>query len=156
MYRATADIDMVVEIQIEQVPALFDALRDDFYVDEQAIREAVVQGRSFNAIHFDSVFKVDFFVSKSDSFALSELDRRELRKISPEKGDAVYIATAEDTILAKLRWYRAGQEISSNQWSDVVGIVATASDTLDLAYLNSWSEKLGVADLLQKARDEVK
>src|SRR5215208_6050825 len=156
MYRATADIDIVAEIQTEHVHPLYEALRDDFYVDEHAIREAVTQRRSFNAIHFDSVFKVDFFVSKSDAFALAELDRRELRKISPDRDDAVYVATAEDTILAKLRWYRAGQEISSSQWNDVIGIMGTASRTLDLAYLHAWSEKLGVADLLQKALDEVK
>ena len=156
MYRATADIDIVIDMHTDQVRPLFEALRDDFYIDEQAIREAVFQGGSFNAIHFDSVFKIDFFVSKSDGFGMAELERRESRKISPDREDAIYVATAEDTILAKLRWYRAGKEISRNQWSDVVGILATASDTLDLVYLSSWSEELGVADLLHKALDEVK
>jgi hypothetical protein len=156
MYRATADIDILAEIKIEQVHPLFEALRDSFYLDELTMRNAVAQGGSFNAIHFDSVFKVDFFVSKSDEFALVQLDRRELRKISPEKSDSVYVATVEDTILAKLRWYRAGQETSSTQWTDVIGMIGTPHANLDLQYLQTWSNKLGLTDLLQKAFDEVR
>jgi hypothetical protein len=154
MYRATADIDIVAEIKTEHIHLLFEALRGDFYVDEQSIREAVTQHRSFNIIHFDSVFKIDFFIPKSDDFAIVELERRQVRNISPNSQDVIYVATAEDTILAKLRWFRAGEEVSSNQWHDVLGILATSRETLDMAYLFSWSEKLGIEDLLQKALDE--
>ena len=80
---------------------------------------------------------------------MAELDRRQLRKISPDSDEVVYVATAEDTVLAKLRWYRAGHEISSNQWNDVVGILGTSLDTLDLHYLRT-AEELGLTDLLEK------
>ena len=154
MYRSTADIDILAEIQIEQVYPLFEALRDSFYLDELTMRNAVTQGGSFNAIHFDSVFKVDFFISRSDEFALAQLDRRELRRISPDSSESVYVATVEDTILAKLRWYRAGQETSNTQWSDVIGMIGTPHTNIDLQYLHAWSNKLGLTDLLQKAFDE--
>ena len=52
MYRSTADIDILADIKMDQVRPLFEALRDRFYVDETAMRDAVVQRRSFNAIHF--------------------------------------------------------------------------------------------------------
>lgn len=94
-------------------------LENRFYVEEHAMNEAVAQERSFNAIHFDSVFKVDIFIAGSDEFALAQLNRRELRKLSPEMDEAVYVATAEDTVVAKLRWYRAGHETSNTQWGDV-------------------------------------
>ena len=151
MYRATADIDILADIKTEQVRPLFEALQDSFYVDEHVMRDAVAQGRSFNAIHFDSVFKVDFFVAKSDDFALVQLNRRQLRKVSPDGDEAVYVATAEDTILAKLRWYQAGNETSNNQWNDVLGILGTSKHTLDLDYLRLWAGKLGLTDLLEKA-----
>src|SRR5215203_5602428 len=99
MYRSTADIDILADLKTEQVHSLFEALRNSFYLDEKSMREAVAQHSSFNSIHFDSVFKVDFFVSKADDFALSQLERRELRKISPDRNEVVYVATAEDTIL---------------------------------------------------------
>ena len=156
IYRSTADIDIVADIKTEQVHALFEALRDDFYVDEHVMRDAIVQRSSFNAIHFDSVFKVDIFIPKTDSFGMTELDRRQLRKISPDRDETVFVATAEDTILAKLRWYRAGHETSSNQWNDVVGILGTSLHSLDVQYLRAWAEMLGVSDLLEKALNDVR
>ena len=155
MYRSTADIDILAQIEPQQVRPLFEALRNSFYLDEHAIRDAVDHGRSFNAIHFDSVFKVDIFVAKGDEFALAQLNRRQLRFISPDREDSVYVATAEDTILAKLLWYIAGHEISNVQWSDVLGVLATSRNTLDYEYLRTWAEKLQVTDLLHKALEDV-
>jgi len=156
MYRATADIDLLADIKAEQVHSLFEALRDSFYVDEQAMRDAVAQRRSFNAIHFDSVFKVDFFVPKADDFSRAQLDRRQPRKLSLNRDETVWVASVEDTILAKLRWFRAGQETSSNQWNDVIGMVGTSRETLDVEYLRTWSKELGVEDLFEKALDNVR
>jgi hypothetical protein len=155
MYRSTADIDILADIHAEQIHPLFDVLQNSFYVDEHAMSAAVARGRSFNAIHFDSVFKVDIFVAKADEFALAQLNRRQLRRISPEKDEAVYVASAEDTVLAKLRWYRAGNETSNTQWTDVLGVLGTSRSGLDFEYLRMWAEKLGVADLLQRALDDV-
>lgn len=155
LYRSTADIDIVADIKTEQVHALFEALQNDFYVDEHVMRDAVAQRGSFNAIHFNSVFKVDFFIPKPDGLGMAELDRRQLRKVSPDRNDAVYVATAEDTILAKLRWYLVGQETSNNQWNDVVGILGTSFHNLDFDYLRGWAEELGLVDLLEKALNDV-
>ena len=155
MYRATADIDILADVKADHVRPLLTALQNSFYVDEHAMRDAVVQRRSFNAIHFDSVFKVDIFIPKTDDFARAQLERRQLRKISPDREDTVFVATAEDTILAKLRWYHAGDEVSVNQWNDVIGILGTARESLDMQYLQDWAEKLGVTALLQKALAEV-
>ena len=154
LYRATADIDIVAEIKTEQIGPLHEALREAFYVDELAIRNAVFRGSSFNAIHFDSVFKIDIFTPTNDEFAFAQLDHRQLRKLATGQDDTVYVATAEDTVLAKLRWYRAWKEASNNQWHDVVGILAVQRDILDVAYLRAWAEKLGVSDLLSRAVEE--
>ena len=156
MYRSTADIDILTDIKTEQVRPLFEALRDSFYLDEHTMREAVAQSRSFNAIHFDSVFKVDIFVAGSNEFAATQLNRRVLRRLSPDKDETVYVATAEDTVLAKLQWYRVGNETSGTQWNDVLGVLATSRESLDLEYLTKWAERLGLTDLLQRAFTEIK
>lgn len=156
LYRATADIDILADIRAEHVSPLYKALEEAFYVDELAIRRAVARGHSFNAIHFDSVFKVDIFVASDDEFVASQLNRRRLRTISPDRTDQVYVASAEDTILAKLRWFRAGNEMSTTQWNDVLGILSVLKDRLDAAYMSSWAERLAVGDLLERALDEVK
>lgn len=156
MYRSTADIDILADVKPDQVRPLLDALQNRFYVDELAVRQAIDRHGSFNAIHFDSVFKVDIFIPKADDFASMQLARRELRHISPDIEQKIYVATAEDTILAKLRWYREGQEVSDTQWGDVVGMIGAASRTLDDAYLREWGEKLGVVDLLERAIEQAR
>jgi hypothetical protein len=149
LYRATADVDIIADINLNQVKPLVAALQENFYIDEQAVRRAAMQYRSFNAIHFDSVFKVDIFIPPENDFSRQQLARRQLEKISPESSQGIYVATAEDTILAKLNWYRAGGEVSSTQQSDVAGIIGTQGSALDIEYLREWADKLKVLDLLE-------
>ena len=151
MDRSTADIDLLADIKPEHVRPLLAALNKSFYVDDHAMHEAVEQRKSFNAIPFASVFKVDIFIAKGDDFARKQLERRQLRKIAPDSDQFVYVATAEDTILAKLRCYRDGGEVSSTQWSDVLGILGVTDLSLEFGYLREWSDRLGVRDLLEKA-----
>ena len=138
----------------EQVRSLLESLQESFYVDEHAMREAPTQRSSFNVIHLDSVFKVDIFLPKTDEFAWAQLERRQLRRISADTKDAVYVATAEDTVLAKLRWYRLGNEVSDTQWNDVVGIIGASGESLDQDYMRFWAAKLELADLFEKALAE--
>jgi len=64
------------------------------------------------------------------------------------------VASAEDTVLAKLMWYRDGGEVSDMQWRDLTGVLAT-NRNLDIDYLRPWAARLRVADLLDKAPAEV-
>lgn len=154
LYRATADIDIVAEISPDQIKPLVVALQKDFYVDEQTVRRAVAQHRSFNAIHFNAVFKVDIFIPSGGDFSRQQLARRQLERIASDVEQGVYVATAEDTILAKLNWYRAGGEVSETQWRDVLGIIGTQGQQLDQTYLRRWAGELKILDMLDKALAE--
>ena len=151
MYRSTADIDIVADVHSDQVIPLLAAFQENFYVDEHAIRDAVDRRQSFNAIHFDSVFKVDIFIPKSDVFSRKQIERRELRKLAPDSDQTIYVATAEDTILAKLRFYNSGGRVSNTQWNDVLGVIGASSSKLDFDYLRDWAERLGLTELLDQA-----
>jgi hypothetical protein len=148
--RATADVDIVADLRAEQVLPLFDALKEDFYVDEQAMRRAVGQRRSFNAIHFDSLFKVDIYILPADEFSRQQLERRRRERLVPDSSEAIYIATPEDTILAKLRWHRRGGAASERQLADVAGVIKVQGERLDFDYLWEWADRLGVRDLLEE------
>ena len=148
--RATADVDIVADLRAEHVLPLFDALKEDFYVDEQAVRRAVGQRRSFNAIHFDSLFKVDIYVLPADEFSRQQLERRRREQLLPDSSEAIYISTPEDTILAKLRWHRRGGAASERQLTDVAGVVKVQGERLDFDYLREWADRVGVRDLLEK------
>src|SRR5215831_19084593 len=95
-YRATADIDIVAELQADGIKPLVELLKNDFYIDELAVRKAVARGRSFNAIHLSAIFKVDVFLPQNE-LAKQQLARRELHRLSPEHTQPVWIASAEDT-----------------------------------------------------------
>ena len=60
------------------------------------------------------------------------------------------VATAEDTILRKLEWYRAGGETSERQWNDLRGVLKVSGPRLDLAYMRHWAPYLKVDDLLER------
>jgi hypothetical protein len=152
--RATNDADVVVAISGQQIPALFDALKSNFYINELAMRRAVQTKRSFNAIHFEALFKFDFYVASNEPFFDTELSRRQLMTLRPETAQQVFISSPEDTILAKLNWYKKGAETSDRQWSDVVGVIKVQKTQLDLSYLHDWAEKLAVGDLLLKALND--
>jgi hypothetical protein len=154
LYRATGDVDIVADIRPEQVGPIVAALQSDFYIDGQAVRRAVARRRSFNVIHLESVFKVDVFIPPRDDFNQQQLVRRRPEKLKTDEELTLYVATAEDTILSKLRWYRAGGAVSNTQWADVRGIIGAQGGGLDLSYMRGWADRLGVRDLLEKALDE--
>jgi hypothetical protein len=150
--RATLDVDLVAQLMPEQVRPFCAALQKAYYVDEGAMRQAITEGRAFNLIHLDTMIKLDIFVLKTGPFDLASFQRSAKAPLGnlPE----VFFCTAEDVILRKLEWYRAGGEISERQWSDVLGLLQVQSGALDWAYLNDWAGKLNLSDLLQNASRE--
>jgi hypothetical protein len=153
-YRVSADIDVVADISSEQIQPLVNSLGADFYIDDLSVSRAIAQGRSFNVIHLVAIFKVDVFPPVSD-LGKQQLARRELHPVEADGSHEIWIATAEDTILAKLHWYRLGEEASELQWRDVKGILGTQGSDLDFDYLRLWAERVGVLDLLDRALNEM-
>jgi hypothetical protein len=66
----------------------------------------------------------------------------------------INIASAEDTVLAKLQWYRDTGGVSDRQWNDVLGVLKVQAAALDRAYLDEWARELSLTDLLRRALDE--
>lgn len=152
--RSTNDADLVAEIKREHVADLFRALAPDFYVNEQSIRRSIDSGRHFNVISSETQFKVDVFTPRPGGFTAQQIARRKKKEFGQGTEPQVFFASAEDTVLAKLDWYRRGNEVSDLQWRDVVNILKVQRDRLDLAYMRKWGEHLGVGDLLEEALAE--
>jgi len=152
--RSTLDADMVAEIHLEQVGVLVKTLGNDFYADDDLIRDAIHHHSSFNLIHLTTIFKVDVFIRKERPFDRIQFQRRVEQLFATNPEQKAFMTTAEDIILAKLEWYRIGNEISDRQWRDILGILKVQTGRLDLDYLNYWAIELNVADLLQRALKE--
>ncbi len=152
--RSTLDADMVAEIHLRQVGALVKTLGNDFYADEEMIRDAIRQHSSFNLIHLTTMFKVDVFIRKERPFDRVQFQRRVEQLFTTTPEQKAFMTTAEDIILAKLEWYRLGNEISDRQWRDILGVLKVQAGRLDYDYLQQWAAELNVADLLQRALKE--
>jgi hypothetical protein len=149
--RTSVDADIVAALETRHIEPLIERLGSDYYIPVDRLRWAVPARSSCNFIHLATMFKIDIFVTKDRPF-----DREAARRARPDTVDdtpdapLVPIASAEDTILAKLEWFRRGGEISERQWWDVVGILKIRRDA-DHDYLRRWATSLGVADLLERA-----
>ncbi len=149
IWRQTSDVDLVADISPEKIEALARDLHKDFYADEEMMRSAVLHGRSFNVIHLPTAFKFDVFPALADPFQQSQMRRRARLSGAPLGiAGAIPAASVEDTILAKLAWYRQGE--SEQKWNDLRGIVKVKSKTLDRDYLRQWARHLQVEDLLDE------
>jgi len=152
--RSTRDIDLVAAMLPHHVEPFLAALGNQFYADATAIGAAVAARRSFNVIHLDTMVKADIFIFKADAFGRSQFARRTARQLNQDDPTAIYVASAEDTVLAKLQWYRDGGGVSDRQWNDVLGVLKVQGATLEGAYLEEWARELGLTDLLRRALEE--
>jgi hypothetical protein len=148
--RATFDADLIAMIGPYQLKPLCAELGKGWYADEEMMERALRQGRAFNLIHIGSAIKVDIFPVTSE-FHHMQIERAQRTLLQPPVSVECVVTTAEDILLAKLRWYADGGRVSDRQWNDIVGLLAT-NTSLDRAYANEWAARLGVADLLEKAR----
>lgn len=146
--RSTNDIDFAVRLNESQIGKVIAALGPEFDVDEEALRDAVRRRRSANIFHLPSMMKVDLFIRGSEAFDESEFSRRERVELEP---GPIFLATTEDNLLRKLRWFRMGGEASDRQWRDIVGLLRVAGDAIDVTYARHWARDLGIEDLLERA-----
>lgn len=140
--RMTRDIDIVLALLLKDLDLLPLVFGDDFYFSPEAAREAIFQQSCFNAIHQESLIKVDFMIRKREDYRLLEFERRRRIEVS---GHALWIVSKEDLILSKLDWARQSQ--SERQLSDVENLLATGAD---MDYLRTWSQRLNLTAMLTR------
>ena len=142
--RMTRDIDLIVAIQIADVPRLAAELGEDYYFDEQTAEAAIADERLFNLLHYPSLLKIDCVVRKSLPYRTEEFSRR--RRVD-FAGFPVWIVSAEDLVLSKLYWLRESR--SEMQFRDVRNLI-NAVPSLDGIYLRHWADHLGIRPLLEE------
>jgi hypothetical protein len=68
-------------------------------------------------------------------------------------GREVWVSSPEDVILSKLLWYRAAP-VLERQFQDVLEVYEIQEPYLEHTYLDRWAHSLGIADLLERVRQQ--
>jgi hypothetical protein len=142
--RATRDLDLAMTIGGASPTELVESLGSTgLYLPREAAITALRTSGSFNVLDPATGSKVDIFVCRlDDRFEQMRLERRVRLGVL---GVDAWVASAEDLVLAKLRWRaETGSEV---QWRDCVEI-AMVND-LDVAHMHTWAELLDIADDLE-------
>ena len=85
-------------------------------------------------------------------FDESEFRRR--RPVTVRGESTLVLKSPEDTVLRKLLWYREGGCVSTTQWRDVVAVLRVSGPEMDAAYLTAWAGRLGLNELLDRAKGD--
>ena len=145
--RSTKDADFVVQLAPEKRHAVFQALPDDFAVDSQALFETVT-GHTRQIVRVPSIpFEIELFDLSTDAFDQSRFARRVRTTMS---GRTVWLPTAEDVIVQKLRWAKLANRLKD--FLDAHGVVKIRADLLDWEYIERWCDRLAIRDKLDELR----
>lgn len=144
--RMTRDIDIVLALRKKGTKKFVSLFKNEFYLDEDVVEDEVRQNGMFNLIHNKYVIKVDFILQKNAAYDNEAFARRRQVKID---GADIWIISPEDLILAKLRWAR--DSLSEMQIKDVRNIICMVS-YLDEKYIENWTAKLDLKNILEKAK----
>ena len=149
--RTTRDLDLVVDLPFESMGDLSRELeKRDMLVPIDIMIDLALEDRAdlpINAIHMFSAYKAELFLLKpGDAFRETCLQRRQQVDLGPPLGE-VYVHSAEDLILNKLKYYRISKQ--PKHVRDITSIVLNQGAELDVQYINGWVEYLGVTDIWQ-------
>lgn len=152
--RQTRDIDMMVALTLEQAQIVQRQLGELYIMSLQEVLSSLEENspwRSFQILHLEHMFKFDIFVPPSEPFL--ESLRSRTRQVTLE-GIELRIASAEDILVMKLRWYELGNRVSDRQWNDIVQVIEVQGHHLDRDYVRQWANHFELLDLAEEAFTE--
>mgnify|MGYP001589980093 CR=1 FL=1 len=142
--RFTNDIDVVADIREEHIPALLKHFPEsEFYLSEDAIRDAIRHKYQFNIIHPSSGLKVDIIIRKDDDFNDSRFKR--VKRFSPIEKTEANFSSPEDVIIMKMKYYKGGG--SEKHIRDITSMMKISGEMIDRDYIEYWAKRLALLDI---------
>lgn len=144
--RQSMDIDIVLDITLDQFPIVGRAFEGGYLVNDPIDFGGHLMA---SIIPTSALGKADLILSRDDAWSRLAMSRRQ-RWEHPQYG-AIWVASLEDLILAKLQWSGGTSEL---QLRDCRNLVAMNRQSIDWPYLEHWAGVLGLDDLLAQVRYE--
>ncbi len=148
--RATQDADFVIDMQDQSIATLAKELGAQYRLDAQMSFETVTATSKWEIYCVGSQFKIELFLLGSDAHDAERFRRRREGQVY---GRIVWLPTAEDVVITKLRWSKLGKR--RKDVDDVGNVLAVQGDALDWPYIERWCREHGTWDLLQEIRAAV-
>ena len=149
--RSTKDVDLVVEVsEPGALEKIFEGMSAVVEFEDQAQFDTITWGiRHVGWTREKPHYIVEFFELYDDAFVREQF-RRRVELPVPVLEKTVWVPTAEDVVVQKLRWGRR------KDIDDVIDVILAQLERLDFAYMEGWCEKLGVGDRLAMVLEEVR
>ena len=142
--RLTRDIDVIADIGPAHIAGLLERFPpSEFYISEDAVREAIQERAQFNIIHPASGLKIDVILPKRTLYDQVQFSRRERHAIV--EGRDAYFASPEDVILYKMLYLRDSG--SDRHVRDILGMLSVSGSDIDRIYIDDWAVRLGLKDM---------
>lgn len=146
--RSTKDSDVVLRLGEGQlISQLLRTLGPMFRFDPQMCFETVTNTTRFLLQCLDSEFVIEFFMLSDDPLDQCRFERR--RRVTLFERQ-VWLPTAEDVIVWKLRWFKKGGR--RKDLDDARDVLAVQGDKLDWEYIHRWCEPFDTRATLDALR----
>lgn len=150
--RFTNDIDIVVQLSAKRIGDFVQAFpSDEFYLDDERIRQAVESRGQFNVLHPASGLKIDVIIPEMDAFDRSRFTRA--RRVRPANDYEATFASAEDVIVKKLQFHAEGG--SDKHLRDIASVLRISGADLDRDYVTEWADRLGLREIWDLILDQL-
>ena len=155
--RTTQDFDVVVDLPVEQIAQLSEALKArGMLVPTEIMLDLYTSpaDQPINAVHLPTGYKLEIFLLRpDDDLRANALNRRLLVDFGPDIGEA-YVHSPEDLILDKLQYYSLSSQ--PKHIRDIGSIIATVGDdSLEQDYLVRWIDRLELTDIWIETRKQL-
>jgi hypothetical protein len=148
--RATQDADFVVEVSPGVIGRLAESLPPPLALQPQAGFETVTGTLRYVIAAPGNPFICELFVWSDDPHDVERMRRRLRVSLL---GRETFVATAEDTVITKLRWAALARR--GKDADDVRNILAIRGDALDWDYVRRWTAAHGSDTLLEEIRRSI-
>ncbi|HZV07476.1 MAG TPA: hypothetical protein VE999_20495 [Gemmataceae bacterium] len=148
--RSTHDADFVIECAAEILPRLATHLGPAYRLDPQMTFETATLTRRHVLAVAGIPFTIEFFHLSDDPHDQERFRRR--RRVQT-MGREVFLPTAEDVIITKLRWMLNARRTKDSD--DARDVIAVQGENIDWPYVYSWCDRHGTRALLDEIRSSI-
>jgi hypothetical protein len=148
--RATNDADFIVQLEGTSARHIAALLGPSFRLDPQMTFETATMTTRQVLDVADIPFRIEFFHLSDDPHDQERFRRRVRADLF---GHQVFVPTAEDVIVTKLRWSMATGR--TKDWDDTRGVIAVQGEKIDWQYVYGWCDRHGTRERLEEIRRSI-